>query len=110
MQRFLIKWRPQEEISFEFANTCSNPSIGEFGGGTIVVMANDVFSCTGVCVTIPALRAISNDLDGVKMFDMAKYICQACKKELANLTIKEGKLYCGCGNLLSQRKAWCYFE
>ena len=34
---FMQRFRPQGVVGFEFAQTCSKPRVGEFGGGAIVV-------------------------------------------------------------------------
>lgn len=39
MQRFLIKWRPDRFLTISWAETCSKPRIGEFGGGSVFVTA-----------------------------------------------------------------------
>ncbi len=41
VQRFLQRFRPDAIFKMTWADTCSTPRIGEFGGGWIVVSAND---------------------------------------------------------------------
>ena len=42
VQKFLRRFRPHECWSLSYASVCSAPRVGEFGGGGIVVTANDV--------------------------------------------------------------------
>jgi len=42
LQEFLNKFRPNEYLSIEFANTCSKPRAGEFGGGAVFITANAI--------------------------------------------------------------------
>jgi hypothetical protein len=39
LQAYLAKFDPKGKVGFEYANTCSSPRVGEFGGGAIVVKA-----------------------------------------------------------------------
>ena len=39
VQRFLAKHRPGESFSLSFAATCSEPLVGEFGGGAVFITA-----------------------------------------------------------------------
>jgi hypothetical protein len=39
---FLRKFRPREMLVVRYAETCSKPRLGEFGGGAYVVMANKI--------------------------------------------------------------------
>jgi hypothetical protein len=41
VQRFLQRFRPEDIFAMTWAETCSRPRIGEFGGGWMVVGAND---------------------------------------------------------------------
>lgn len=42
LQRFLIACIPQGCISFTWAETCSKPRIGEFGGGACFITAQNI--------------------------------------------------------------------
>jgi len=44
VQRFLKRWRPKQIFTLSWAETCSRPRIGEFGGGWLAVSANAVRS------------------------------------------------------------------
>lgn len=39
VQEFLLRFRPQDVVSFEWADTCSNPRADAYGGGACVVTA-----------------------------------------------------------------------
>lgn len=41
VQEFMLKFKVEKPIAFEFAFTCSSPRPGEFGGGAVVVTAHD---------------------------------------------------------------------
>lgn len=41
-QLFLKKFRPKGHFFIEWANTCSKPRPGEFGGGVVFVTADDI--------------------------------------------------------------------
>jgi hypothetical protein len=41
VQTYLAKFNPTGIIAFEYAQTCSSPRVGEFGGGAVVVTADD---------------------------------------------------------------------
>jgi hypothetical protein len=41
VQSYLFNFCPKGIIAFEYAQTCSKPRIGEFGGGAVVVTADD---------------------------------------------------------------------
>jgi hypothetical protein len=41
VRKFLERFRPHDCWSLTYAKTCSHPRIGEFGGGGIVVTANN---------------------------------------------------------------------
>jgi hypothetical protein len=40
LQRFIRAFRPEDHIGFQWAETCSKPRAGEFGGGCVLVTAN----------------------------------------------------------------------
>jgi hypothetical protein len=42
VQQFLAKFRPDQCWSLTYAETCSRPIVGEFGGGAIFVTADDI--------------------------------------------------------------------
>lgn len=42
VQRFLKAHRPNSYFSLTWAETCSKPRIGEFGGGAVFVTANEI--------------------------------------------------------------------
>ncbi len=42
VQKFLRRFRPDQSWTLTYAETCSKPRIGEFGGGAVVVRANAV--------------------------------------------------------------------
>jgi hypothetical protein len=42
VQRFLYRFRPNGHFSLSWADWCSKPRFGEFGGGAIFVTHNDV--------------------------------------------------------------------
>ena len=46
VQAFLEKFRPKEVFAMNWAATCSKPRVEEFGGGAIVVSAEEVQSIT----------------------------------------------------------------
>jgi hypothetical protein len=43
VQKFLRQFRPQDCWSLTYAHVCSHPRVGEFGGGGIVVTADEDF-------------------------------------------------------------------
>lgn len=43
-QAFLRKFRPDEHVAFEWANTCSKPRLDAFGGGAMIVTAEAIES------------------------------------------------------------------
>lgn len=42
VRKFLKKFRPDDAWSLTYANTCSKPRVGEFGGGAVFVTATEV--------------------------------------------------------------------
>lgn len=42
IQRFLAKFQSEKYVSITYAETCSSPRIGEFGGGAFVVTAKRI--------------------------------------------------------------------
>jgi hypothetical protein len=42
VQKFLKRFRPDQCWSLTYANTCSKPRIGEFGGGAVFVTAQEI--------------------------------------------------------------------
>ncbi len=42
IQAFLKKFRPDSFFSIQWADTCSRPRVGEFGGGAAFITANNV--------------------------------------------------------------------
>lgn len=46
VQAFLAKFRPDKKFSIQWAEVCSNPRPGEFGGGAAVVSATQIKSMT----------------------------------------------------------------
>ena len=42
LQAFLKKFRPNEYFSVQWADTCSKPRAGEFGGGAVFITANNL--------------------------------------------------------------------
>lgn len=42
MQKFLKRFRPSQFWSLTYATSCSKPRVGEFGGGTVFVTADEI--------------------------------------------------------------------
>lgn len=42
IQQFLVEWRPKSKFKIEWAETCSSPRPGEFGGGAVVITATSM--------------------------------------------------------------------
>lgn len=68
IQLFLIRFRPADVISVEWANTCSKPRLDAFGGGIVTISAFDIdFETTG-------------NIAGIKRSDAKKATTQMVKK------------------------------
>lgn len=42
LQEFLVKFRPDQYITFSWADTCSKPRIDSFGGGAVFITNDDI--------------------------------------------------------------------
>lgn len=50
VQAFFKEFRKDGQLSMTFARTCSSPRPEGFGGGTMLITATDVETCTGTCL------------------------------------------------------------
>jgi|ERR1700730_8543463 hypothetical protein len=41
VQRFLVRHRPEQYLAISYAQTCSRPLVGEFGGGMVFITATE---------------------------------------------------------------------
>jgi hypothetical protein len=64
VQAFLEKFRPKEVFAMNWAATCSKPRIEEFGGGAIVVSAEEVQSITSFGWALNAQAKMEEELEG----------------------------------------------
>jgi len=59
-QTFLKKFRPSDYFKIEWADTCSKPRAGEFGGGAVFVTADNVeWTHTGTWISERAKKHLS---------------------------------------------------
>ena len=72
IQKFLKQFRPDEYWSMTYANTCSKPRVGEFGGGGIFVTADNIVSENSYTFIEEQEKAFKLQRDVAKLVDRAE--------------------------------------